>query len=156
MAATATCAEAALDNSTAVSSVQHDDVARTFPFEVQVNNDLTLNLLPFFLLLKLAFLLGMLLKDALVGTLRELIQKDQGDDWSYYSPESYYVHTNHRDQADPDHQTNDGFRYVDENAGTSSNSLLDAGKSVRCRRMARVLNTMVQYLSLSQVGPAVY
>ena len=43
-------------------------------FNVQVNDDLSVNLLPFLLMLKLAFFLGLILKDALVGTLKDWLR----------------------------------------------------------------------------------
>ena len=43
-------------------------------FNVQVNDDLSVNLLPFLVMLKLAFFLGLILKDALVGTLKDWLR----------------------------------------------------------------------------------
>ena len=105
-------------------------------FDIQVNSDLSINLLPFLLMIKLAFVMGLVLKDAIVGTLRSLLKKDSSDeDWSYYSPESYYVGgwTNDRDEegSTGDNVNNNEFRYVGTGATTTGvDTFLETGKSV--------------------------
>ena len=104
-----------------IFSLKDDDVTQSETglekgrlFSIQVNDDLTLNLLPFLLLLKVAFILGILLKESLVSSMEDYMAGYGWDDTSsYVSPSSYYVDANR--VFDQEHHPQD-FSYV----GTAS------------------------------------
>jgi len=101
-----------------------------FLFDVQINPNLSINLVPFLLLVKVAFLLGLLLKDALANSMEDWMTSSLSYGWddddddlpSFYSPSSYYVAggsaTAKKDasgssiSSESQHFDDDSFRYV--------------------------------------------